>query len=466
MDQTKKIVERQKRFAYNGKSKSLEFRKSQLKLLKRVLRENEAELYRAIFVDVKKSKFETYLTEISIVYHEIDYAFKNLEKWSRPIKAKTDISNFPAKSVIVSEPFGTTLIIGAWNYPYQLVLAPAVAALAAGNTAILKPSELPSHTSAILKKIINENFDPSYLHVIEGGVDVTTELLSYSYGKICFTGSTTVGKIIARAAAETLTPTLLELGGKSPCIVLPDVDLKVAAKRIAWGKFLNAGQTCIAPDYLLVHASIYEEFIQELKHQTNLIVGQNPSNLIVGQNPLQSESYTRIINERNVQRIKKLIDPKKVFSGGKVIESENYIEPTILRDVKWDDPCMKEEIFGPIFPVISFENLDSAIASIKEREKPLALYLFTNNKTLQSKVLDEVSFGGGAINDVVMHFTNNHLPFGGVGGSGMGHYHGEHGFRTFSHQKSVLKKLLWIEPPFKYAPYSEKKFNLLRLIFG
>jgi aldehyde dehydrogenase (NAD+) len=457
MSYINEIVEKQKKFATEGHAKNISFRKKQLQLLKKILKENENYFYQEIFADIKKSKFETYLTELSIVYHEIDYALKNLEKWTRPIRAKTDISNLPAKSFIIPEPLGTTLIIGAWNYPYQLVLAPAVAALAAGNTAILKPSELPSRTSEALKKVINENFDPSYLHVIEGGVDVTTELLSYPYGKICFTGSTPVGKIIAKAAAETLTPTLLELGGKSPCIVMPDVDMKIAAKRIAWGKFLNAGQTCIAPDYLLIHSSIYAKFLDELKNQTALIAGENP---------LQSESYTRIINARNVQRLKALIDPQKVFSGGKIIEAENYIEPTILKNVSWDDNCMKEEIFGPIFPAISFDNIDSVIVKINEGSKPLALYIFSNDTKIQTKILNEISFGGGCINDVVMHFSNNYLPFGGVGSSGMGNYHGVHGFKTFSHHKSILKKILWFEPRVKYAPYTKIKFKILESILG
>ncbi len=457
MSKVKEIVEKQKAFANAGTAKDLNFRRQKLQLLSQVLKQNEQALYDAIYADVKKSKFETYMAEISIIYHEIYLALKNLNKWVRPIKVKTDIANFPAKSFVMHEPYGTTLIIGAWNYPYQLVLAPAVAALAAGNTAILKPSELPSHTSKILEKIINENFDPSYLHVIEGGIDITTELLSYPYGKICFTGSTSVGKIIAKAAAETLTPTLLELGGKSPCFVLPDVDIKMAAKRIAWGKFLNAGQTCIAPDYLLIHKSIYQEFLEELKTQIALVVGDNP---------LQSTSYTRIINERNVQRLKKIIDPAKVFSGGKVIESENFIEPTILKDVSWNDACMQDEIFGPIFPAMAFDDLDSVISKVKEGSKPLALYVFTKDQNLQNKIIDAISFGGGAINDVVMHFSNSNLPFGGVGGSGMGNYHGEHGFKTFSHQKSILKKSLLFEANLKYAPYTDTKFSILKFLFG
>lgn len=450
------IVEKQRVFSSEGHSKDLNFRRKQLLRLKRVIQENENFLYEEMHADIKKSKFETFLTELSVVYHEIDYALKNLKKWSRPVKVKTDISNFPAQSFIMPEPLGTTLIIGAWNYPYQLVLAPAVAALAAGNTAILKPSELPRRTSKALSSIINKNFDPSYLHVIEGEVEVTTELLSFSYGKICFTGSTSVGKIIAKAAAETLTPTLLELGGKSPCIVLPDADIQVAAKRIAWGKFLNAGQTCIAPDYLLVHSSIYSTFLKELKNQLTLMMGENP---------LESDSYIRIINTRNLERLKKMIPPEKVFFGGKFIEDENYIEPTILQNVSWDDECMKEEIFGPICPVLSFERIEDVIPRIKKGSKPLALYVFSNDTKVQEQIVNEISFGGGCINDVLMHFSNNHLPFGGVGGSGMGSYHGIHGFKTFSHYKSILKKSFWFEPNLKYPPYTKTKMKIMQFIF-
>lgn len=457
MNTIKEVVLRQKKFSDLGTSKDVSFRISQLQKLKKILKDNESLLCEAIYEDIKKSKFETYVTELALVYNEIDVCIKNLDKWSKPLKVKTNILNLPAKSFIISEPYGTTLIIGAWNYPYQLTLAPLVATLAAGNTAIVKPSELPVKTSATLKKIINENFNPDYLHVIEGGVEVTQELLSYPYGKICFTGSTTVGKIVARAAAEHLTPVLLELGGKSPCFVFEDADLKLAAKRIAWGKYLNAGQTCIAPDYLLIHSSIYDKFLDELKDQIQHIVGDNA---------LTSESYTRIINERNVQRLKKLIEPEKVFFGGKVIESENYIEPTILKNIGWDDEVMQEEIFGPIFPAIPFDDLNSVIAKIKEGPKPLALYMFTKSESIQSKILKEISFGGGCVNDTIMHIANHHLPFGGVGGSGMGNYHGEHGFKTFSHQKSIVKKTFWFEPSMKYAPYTDGKLKLLRRIFG
>jgi len=457
MSNVQEIIEKQQSFAKMGLAKDVSFRKKQLQLLKKVLKENETLLYQAIFDDVKKSSTETYITELAVIYHEIDHSIKHLDKWSKPVKVKTSLTNIPGKSFIIPEPFGTTLIIGAWNYPYQLVLMPTVTALAAGNTAILKPSELSGSTSAALKNIINNHFDSGYLHVIEGGIEITTELLTHPFGKICFTGSTAVGKIIAKAAAETLTPTILELGGKSPCFVFPGVDIKIAAKRIAWGKFLNAGQTCIAPDYLYVHTTIYDEFLEELKKQTQLITGDNP---------LESESYIRIINSRHFQRLNKLINTEKVFSGGTTNASENYIEPTILKDVTWDDACMKQEIFGPILPVMRFDKISDAISKVKDEPNPLALYIFSKNKQHHSKIVNELSFGGGCINDAVMHFSNKYLPFGGVGSSGMGNYHGEHGFKAFSHQKAMYKRHLWIEPNIKYAPYTKFKFNILRYLFG
>lgn len=459
-EKIKNLTQIQEEFAHSGISKNIAFRKKQLLLLKQLLKDNEAKLFQAIYDDIGKSSFETYLTELATVYHEIDYALKNLKKWSKPKKVKTGISNFPAKSFIMPEPLGTTLIIGAWNYPYQLVLAPAVAAIAAGNTALIKPSELPSNTAKVLEEIINKNFDPAFLHVVNGGVETTTQLLTHPYGKICFTGSTKVGQIVAKAAAETLTPTLLELGGKSPCFVLPDVDLETSAKRIAWGKFLNAGQTCIAPDYLYVHKDIYPEFLKELKRQTLLITGikENEAKL--------SESYTRIINDRNLERLQSVMDSDKVYLEGGIDKEERLIGPTILRDVSWEDQCMQEEIFGPILPVIPFGDINKAISEVKKRPKPLALYAFTGSKEMQDLLLDKISFGGGCINETVMHFTNNQMPFGGVGASGMGSYHGEYGFKAFSHYKSILKKSVWFEPNIKYAPYTGVKLKILKFFFG
>lgn len=451
------VVDAQRKYAAGGQAKAIDFRIQQLQKLKTLLKQNEQLLNKGLYADIKKSQFETYLTELAMIYHELDHAIKSVRKWAKPRSTRTELVLQPAKSFILAEPYGTTLIIGAWNYPYQLTLSPLIAAMAAGNTSIIKPSELPQNTSSVLAKIINQNFDPAYLYVAEGGAEVTQELLSFRFDKLFFTGSTTVGKIVAKAAAEHLTPVTLELGGKSPCLVFADADLKISAQRIIWGKFLNAGQTCIAPDYLLVEESIYQPFLEELKNQIHKIIGPNP---------LESESYVRIINQKHVQRLKKLIDPSKLFTGGQVIETENYIEPTILKDISFADEIMKEEIFGPILPVIPFTDLEPVLQEIKSRPRPLSLYIFGKNSALQTRILHEVSFGGGCINDVIMHICNSHLPFGGVGESGMGSYHGEAGFKAFSHFKSILKRPFWFELPIKYMPYTQFKLKIIRALLG
>jgi aldehyde dehydrogenase (NAD+) len=451
------VIEQQRAFVFKGTAREITFRIQQLKKLKTIIKHNESLLYEAIYADFKKSSFETYVTELALIYQELNQAIKYVKQWSKPKKVRTGLANQPGKSFIIPEPYGTTLIIGAWNYPYQLTLAPLVSALAAGNTSIIKPSELPSNTSSALAHIINQNFDPGYLHVLEGGVDVSEELLASRFDKLFFTGSTTVGKIVAKAAAEHLTPLTLELGGKSPCLVFADADLKISAQRIIWGKFLNAGQTCIAPDYLLVEQAIYQPFLEELKRQIAKIVGSNP---------LKSDSYVRIINKKHTERLKKLIDPLKLFHGGSVLEEEHYIEPTLLKDVCFNDEIMKEEIFGPILPVIPFTDVQQVVHEIKTRPRPLSFYIFGKNTALQKQILHEVSFGGGCINDVVMHITNPFLPFGGVGASGMGNYHGEAGFKTFSHFKSILKKPFWFELPIKYAPYNAMKLKIIRMLLG
>jgi aldehyde dehydrogenase (NAD+) len=450
-------VEAQRVFAFDGKAKDVRYRKQQLAHLRRVLKSNEKLLSDAIYADVKKSKFECYISELGLVYQEIDEAISNLERWSRPRRVPTRLMNFPSRSCVIPEPLGVTLVIGAWNYPYQLTLEPMIAAMSAGNTCIVKPSELPANTSAALAKIINENFNPAYLHVVEGGIDEAQALLECRFDKILFTGSTTVGRIVARAAAEHLTPVTLELGGKSPCLVFADADLSVAAQRVAWGKYLNAGQTCIAPDYVLAERPIYEALLVELARQTAKITGADPMN---------SDSFMRIINARNVERLKKLIDPAKLHFGGHIVEGENYISPTILRDVAWSDAVMQEEIFGPIMPVIPFDDLGTVIHEIQSRPKPLSLYAFTRSKATEKRILGEISFGGGCINDVIMHVTNSRLPFGGVGDSGMGSYHSEAGFRAFSHYKSVLKKPFWFEASTKYSPYTDWKLKALRFLLG
>ena len=449
----KEILSEQQEFFHSNKTKEADFRIQQLKKLKRLLKENEASLYKAIYEDFGKSEHETYLSEISLIYHEINIFIKNIRRWSRRKRVSTNLANFPAKSYIIPEPLGTTLVIGAWNYPFQLSLIPAVSSIAAGNTVILKPSELPTRTSEVMAKIVNENFPANYFRVFEGGVKETTELLEQRFDKIFFTGSVPVGKIIYQAAAKHLTPVTLELGGKNPTFVLADCNIGVTAKRIVWAKYFNAGQTCIAPDYVLVDKSIEEKFLKALKKEIEKY-HQSDNNI--------SDNYLRIINETNFERLSKLIDDDKLFCGGKIHKENRFISPTILQEVSFKDEIMKDEIFGPILPVIGFSNLDEVIKAVKERPKPLACYIYSKSKKEINKLLKEISFGGGAINDSVVHFSNSKLPFGGVGLSGFGNYHGEAGFITFSHYKSILDKPFWFESSLKYPPYTRRKMKIFK----
>jgi aldehyde dehydrogenase (NAD+) len=450
------IYTKQQDFFNSNITKDVSFRIAQLKKFKKVLKENEDLLYKAIYEDFGKSEFETYVSELSLIYHEINNFVKNIKKWSKRKKVSTGFANFPAKSYIIPEPLGTTLVIGAWNYPYQISLLPAITSLAAGNTVILKPSELPAKTSETMAKIINDNFPSDYFYVVEGGVKETTELLAYRFDKIFFTGSIAVGKIIYQAAAKHLTPVTLELGGKSPTFVLADTDIKMTAKRIVWAKFLNAGQTCVAPDYVLVDKSIEEIFLKALKRE----IEERHKN-----SKETDENYLSIINMDNFDRLSKLIDRDKIYFGGNCDRAKRFISPTILQDISFEDEIMEDEIFGPILPVLSFTDLDEAIKMVKERAKPLACYIYSNNRRTIDKLLKEISFGGGAVNDSLMHLSNSNLPFGGVGLSGIGSYHGKSGFDTFSHNKSILDKPFWFEANFKYAPYSNKKLKIIKWLF-
>lgn len=446
-----KILQSQRDFFKTQQTKSLSFRKMYLEKLRSLIISNENALYQAIYKDFGKSKFDTFTTEISFILNDIEYYLRNLKSLSKPKKVSTNLVNQLGKSKIHHEPLGNILVIGAWNYPYQLSLSPIIAAMAAGNCCILKPSEIAENTMKAMSKIINENFPSEYLYVYEGGIDETTELLKLKFDKIFFTGSTKVGKIIYKAAAEHLTPVVLELGGKSPAIITKNANLEIAAKRIVWGKFLNAGQTCVAPDYLLVEESIQEQFLEMLRKYIKEFK-YDPD----------SEQYTKIINSRNFKRLIGLIDQKKIYFGGNYDDEKRYIEPTILHNIDWNDLIMQEEIFGPLLPVISFKNYNMALNAVLELEKPLAAYLFTNNTEEKENFTQRLSFGGGCINDVVMHLSNDNLPFGGVGNSGIGNYHGKFGFEAFSHQKSVLEKATWGEPDIKYPPYSEKKLSWIK----
>ncbi|HAF28256.1 MAG TPA: aldehyde dehydrogenase [Bacteroidales bacterium] len=453
--EAKEIINLQKDYFQSNKTKSIRFRIDELKKFRKILKDNESLLYEAIDKDFGKSVYETYETELSLIYHEINTAIQKVKSWSKPRRVGTNLANFPGKSRIYPEPYGNTLVIGAWNYPYQLTLVPVVSAIAAGNTVIVKPSELASNTSEVMRKLINENFDPGFLYVKEGGVAETTDLLNQKFDKIFFTGSTTVGRIVYQAAAKNLTPVTLELGGKSPTFVFPDCNLKTTAKRIVWGKFLNGGQTCVAPDYILVHSDIKEKFLVEFKNQIVKILGENPKG---------SEAYVRIINKANFNRLVNLIDKDKIFYGGETDEEKLYISPTILTNVSFDSKVMEDEIFGPVLPIIEFDNLDAIIQKVKERPKPLSLYVFTKNDNLKKKIIDEISFGGGCVNDTIMHLTNPKLPFGGVGFSGTGNYHAKAGFFAFSHMKSVLYKGTWFEPFLKYRPYTQLNLKILKWI--
>lgn len=453
MNTYQELLDSQRAFFNSNATKPVGFRKEQMKKLFQLLKDNEAELDKAIYADFKKSSFENYATELSMLYSELKHSIKKVKYWSQKKWVGTNLANFPGSSYILPEPLGNTLVIGAWNYPYLLSLHPAISAIAAGNTVILKPSELAMNTSNLMAKLINENFDSQYFHVVEGGVKETTELLEQKFDKIFYTGSSMVGKIIMRAASEHLCPVVLELGGKSPAIITKGASIKMAAKRIVWGKFLNGGQTCVAPDYLMVDKSIKSQLIEEIKKQITAIHGDDPQ---------KSEAFVRIINPRHFKRLTQLLNQDKVILGGNTDEQDLYIAPTLMDNVNWEDSVMKEEIFGPILPILEYDDLDDAIAQIKAQAKPLALYLFTNKKSIRDQVFNEISFGGGALNDVIMHLVNPNLPFGGVGNSGTGSYHGEYGFAAFSHQKSIIQKTNWFEPFVKYAPYNSFKLSVLK----
>lgn len=440
------VFQSQRDFFRTQKTKDIPFRKENLLKLKTMLKSNEDRLLEAIYLDFSKSSFDTHSTELGLVYNEIDYFLKHLSKLSKPKKVNTNLVNMPGKSYIYSDPLGCTLVIGAWNYPYQLTFAPLVASIAAGNTCMIKPSELPENTMKVMAELINNNFPSEYLFVVQGGIPETTELLKLPYDKIFFTGSPRVGKIVYEAAAKHLTPVTLELGGKSPAIVTKNANLEVAAKRIVWEKFLNAGQTCIAPDYVLVEEEVKDELLALIKERLDYAKYEEGA-----------EHYVNIINKRNFDRLLGLVDTSKIVYGGGKNENTFYIQPTVLNNVTWDDAAMQEEIFGPILPVLTFKDFDDALETVLDHEKPLSAYLFSDNSEEKEWFTGKISFGGGCINDTIMHVTNENIPFGGVGNSGMGNYHGEFGFKTFSHQKSVLERAEWGETNLKYPPYTEHK---------
>lgn len=450
----KELINKQRKFYSSNISKDLKFRIQNLKLLKSIIIKYEKEIQEALRLDLGKSETEAYMTEIGMVLDEIKYNIKHLAKWAKKKYVSTPLSQFPARSYRIPEPRGLVLIISPWNYPFLLSIQPLIGAIAAGNCVIIKPSEYSVNTSKLLKKILTEIYSEAYVTVVLGEKEVAQELLKEKFDYIFYTGSTKIGKIVMEAAAKNLTPVTLELGGKSPCIVDEKCNVELAAKRIAYGKILNSGQTCVAPDYVFVHQNVKEQFLNCLiKYLKNFL----------GENALNNSDYPKIINEMQFNRIISLIDKEHVIYGGGYNRNILKIEPTILTIKDMTSKVMQEEIFGPILPIIGYNNLDYIINYININPKPLALYLFTNNKKIEKRILKEVSYGGGCINDTIIHLANKKLGFGGVGNSGIGEYHGKFSFDTFSHYKSIIKKSNHIDLPVRYHPYSKMKEKLIRM---
>ncbi len=441
------LKKNQKEFFYSGKTKPYEFRVEQLKRLDGAIRAHETEILVALKEDLKKSEAEAYVSEIAFLYEEIKFAIKNLKKWMKPKRVSTPLTQWPGRSYLYCEPLGVVLIIAPWNYPFQLVISPLIGAIAAGNCVVIKPSEISSSTSQLIEQILTKIFAKDYISVVLGGKEISEELLKHSWDHLFFTGGTEVGRKVMMEASKTLTPVTLELGGKSPCIVDSDTDWKVTAKRIVWGKFFNAGQSCVAPDYLLLPKGSTEKFLPLLKITIEEFFTVAPE---------MSPDYGRIINGNHYERLKKYLEEGNIAIGGKCNDKERFISPTILTETNWDQEVMTQEIFGPILPLMEYDSLEQVISWIQSRPKPLALYFFSNNKEKTREVLNRLSFGGGCINDTLVHLANPKLPFGGVGESGIGSYHGEFSFDAFSHQKSVVKRAFWLDVALRYPPYLNK----------
>lgn len=441
------IVAAQNASFISQKTKDLNYRISVLKVLKQEILKNENEILKALHADFKKSAFEGYISEFGLVISELNLAIKKLKKWSKPNRVSASLLTFPSKDYIYKAPYGTVLVISPWNYPFLLAMEPLIMAIAAGNTVVLKPSELTENVSRILTKIIKNVFPEDIAVSIEGGVDTATELLAQKWDYIFFTGSTRVGKIVAEAAAKHLTPVTLELGGKSPCIIDDSVDIKLTARRLVWGKLLNGGQTCIAPDFVIVKSNIKNELVATIKRQIANRYGENPKD---------SEDFPRIINSKNLERLTRLIENETVIFGGKIDKASNYLAPTLVDSPKLNSLIMTEEIFGPLLPILTYDTEEDISKILNKIEKPLAFYIFSKNKRFAGELISRYSFGGGVVNDTLVHFGNPKLPFGGIGASGMGNYHGKHGFDTFSHEKAIMKRGTWLDIPLRYAPYKGK----------
>ncbi|HHA0375770.1 TPA: aldehyde dehydrogenase [Staphylococcus aureus] len=446
-----------KAFFNTQQTKDISFRKEQLKKLSKAIKSYESDILEALYTDLGKNKVEAYATEIGITLKSIKNARKELKNWTKTKNVDTPLYLFPTKSYIKKEPYGTVLIIAPFNYPFQLVFEPLIGAIAAGNTAIIKPSELTPNVARVIKRLINETFDANYIEVIEGGIEETQTLIHLPFDYVFFTGSENVGKIVYQAASENLVPVTLEMGGKSPVIVDETANIKVASERICFGKFTNAGQTCVAPDYILVHESVKDDLITALSKTLREFYGQNIQ---------QSPDYGRIVNLKHYHRLTSLLNSAQmnIVFGGHSDEDERYIEPTLLDHVTNDSAIMQEEIFGPILPILTYQSLDEAIAFIHQRPKPLSLYLFSEDENATQRVINDLSFGGGAINDTLMHLANPKLPFGGVGASGMGRYHGKYSFDTFTHEKSYIFKSTRLESGVHLPPY-KGKFKYIQAFF-
>ena len=447
------ILQKQHAFFTTGRTKDVNFRIESLKKLERWIVHHDAEIMAALKADLNKPPFEAYATEVGALLDELRFTLKHIRSWNRPKHALSNLKNFPSHGQIYPEPYGVTLIMSPWNYPFMLTVTPVVAAVAAGNCAVVKPSAYSPATSSLIAGMVAELFDAGHVTVVEGGREANKALLDERYDLIFFTGSTSVGKTVMQAAAQHLTPVILELGGKSPCIVDASANIKIAAKRIVWGKFVNAGQTCVAPDYIYAHESIRQRLIDEMKAAIRAMYGENPCT-----NP----DFPKIINQKHFNRLLGLLEGETIVMGGNSNEATLQIEPTLLDNAAWNTPVMNEEIFGPILPVLTYSTMEDIIQIINDHPKPLSAYLFTTDKKIERYFLRNLSFGGGCINDTLVHLSVSRLPFGGVGASGMGSYHGKAGFDAFTHYRSVLHKSKHIDIPFRYPPYTDFGLNLLK----
>lgn len=457
MKRSKEVVEKQKEFFKTGKPIDINYRKKALIKLRDTVDKYEEKILYALKLDLGKSEFEGYETELGIVKSELKNTIKNLEKWSKPKKVRASIMNPFSDNRIYNQPYGVCLILSPWNYPFQLALMPLIGSIAAGNTSILKLSEISSFTSGIVREIIEEIFDEEYIAVFSGEADEAINLIESDIDFIFYTGNPKIGASVAESAGRRLIPCVLELGGKSPCIIDRKADLDNAAKKIVWGKFMNAGQTCVAPDYIIADRLVFLELRDKLIHYIKEFYGENP---------IESDDYPKIINKKNFDRILNLIEGKRLIFGGKYDEESLKIEPTILEVSSMDEKIMQEEIFGPIIPIIVYKSKSEIFEIIDKNKNPLALYLFTDDSSFEKEIIEKVSFGGGCVNDTIIHCTSEGLPFGGIGMSGLGNYHGKASFDAFSHKKSVVKSKKFADISMKYPPFNEKKLKLIKKVFN